>query len=66
MRRATAARAPSRRRPSRSRWWPGRCAGCLATNVRVRQAKDKGKIEIEFHGEEELERIFRALTERLS
>ena len=35
----------------------------LATNVRVRHAKDKGKIEIEFHGEEELERIFLLLTE---
>jgi ParB family chromosome partitioning protein len=35
----------------------------LNTNVRVRQTKDKGKIEIEFRGEEELERIFRALTE---
>jgi ParB family chromosome partitioning protein len=34
----------------------------LGTNVRVRQTKDKGKIEIEFRGEEELERIFRALT----
>lgn len=30
----------------------------LATNVRVKQTKDKGKIEIEFQGEEELERIF--------
>jgi ParB family transcriptional regulator, chromosome partitioning protein len=35
----------------------------LSTNVRVRQVKDKGKIEIEFRGEEELERIYRALTE---
>jgi len=35
----------------------------LQTNVRVRQMKDKGKIEIEFRGEEELERIFRALSE---
>jgi ParB family transcriptional regulator, chromosome partitioning protein len=35
----------------------------LGTNVRVRQTKDKGKIEIEFRGEDELERIFRALTE---
>jgi len=35
----------------------------LGTNVRVRQMKDKGKIEIEFRSEEELERIFRALTE---
>jgi ParB family transcriptional regulator, chromosome partitioning protein len=35
----------------------------LATNVRVRLAKDKGKIEIDFQGEEELERIFLLLTE---
>ncbi len=35
----------------------------LGTNVRVRQAKDKGKIEIEFHGEEDLERIYRLLIE---
>lgn len=35
----------------------------LGTNVKVRQAKDKGKIEIEFRGEEELQRIFRALTD---
>lgn len=35
----------------------------LGTNVRVRQTKDKGKIEIEFRGEEELQRIYRALTE---
>lgn len=35
----------------------------LQTNVRVRQVKDKGKIEIEFRGEDELERIYRALIE---
>lgn len=35
----------------------------LGTNVRVRQAKDKGKIEIEFRGEDDLERIYRALTQ---
>jgi ParB family chromosome partitioning protein len=35
----------------------------LGTNVRVRHVKDKGKIEIEFRDEEELERIYRALTE---
>lgn len=35
----------------------------LGTNVRVRQSAKKGKIEIEFHGEEDLERIFHALTE---
>lgn len=35
----------------------------LNTNVKVKLTKDKGKIEIDFHGEEELERIFRMLTE---
>lgn len=35
----------------------------LATNVRVKLAKDKGKIEIDFQGEEELDRIFRLLTD---
>jgi ParB family chromosome partitioning protein len=35
----------------------------LTTNVRVRQTANKGKIEIDFHGEEELERIFRLLAE---
>jgi len=34
----------------------------LGTNVRVRQGKDKNKIEIEFRGEEELERLFTLLT----
>ena len=35
----------------------------LSTNVRVRQTADKGKIEIDFHGEDELQRIYRALAE---
>lgn len=35
----------------------------LATNVRVKQTAEKGKIEIDFQGEEELERIFRLLSE---
>jgi len=35
----------------------------LMTTVRVRQTTNKGKIEIDFHGEEELERIMRLLTE---
>jgi ParB family transcriptional regulator, chromosome partitioning protein len=34
----------------------------LATNVRVKLAKDKGKIEIEFQSEEDLERIFALLA----
>ena len=33
----------------------------LSTNVRVRLVKEKGKIEIDFQGEEELDRIFRIL-----
>ena len=35
----------------------------LGTNVRVRLAQNKGKIEIEFHGDEDLERIYRLLAE---
>lgn len=35
----------------------------LETNVRVRLTPKKGKIEIDFHGEEDLERIFRMLVE---
>lgn len=35
----------------------------LGTNVRVRITKAKGKIEIDFQGEEDLERIYRLLTE---
>jgi len=35
----------------------------LATNVRVKLTKDKGKIEIDFQGEDELERIFLLLSE---
>jgi len=35
----------------------------LNTNVRVRVTPKKGKIEIDFQGEEDLERIFRTLTE---
>lgn len=35
----------------------------LGTNVRVRQTANKGKIEIDFQGEEELERIYGLLSE---
>jgi ParB family chromosome partitioning protein len=35
----------------------------LSTNVRVKQVSNKCKIEIEFQGEDELERIFRLLSE---
>jgi ParB family chromosome partitioning protein len=38
----------------------------LATNVRVRQTAKKGKIEIDFVDEEDLERIVRSLTEGVS
>jgi ParB family chromosome partitioning protein len=34
----------------------------LGTNVRVRQSKDKNKIEIEFRTEEDLDRIYALLT----
>jgi ParB family chromosome partitioning protein len=36
----------------------------LATNVRVKNAKDKGKIEIEFQNEDDLERILGLLVRR--
>ncbi len=35
----------------------------LGTGVRVRMTKTKGRIEIDFHGEDDLERIYRILTE---
>jgi len=35
----------------------------LGTNVRVRITQSKGKIEIDFHGEDDLERIYRILAE---
>ena len=34
----------------------------LGTNVRVKLAKDRGKIEIDFQGEEDLDRIYRLLS----
>jgi ParB family chromosome partitioning protein len=37
--------------------------GYLGTNVRIKQAKDKGKIEIYFHGEDDLQRVYSLLTE---
>jgi ParB family transcriptional regulator, chromosome partitioning protein len=36
----------------------------LATNVRVKLVKDKGKIEIDFQSEDELERIFKLLVDQ--
>jgi len=38
----------------------------LGTNVRVKQGKDKSKIEIEFRSEDELQRIFSLITEHES
>jgi ParB family chromosome partitioning protein len=38
-------------------------ARMLGTGVRVRLTKTKGKIEIDFHGDDDLERILRLLTE---
>jgi len=35
----------------------------LGTNVRVRLTKDRGKIEIDFQGEEDLDRIYRLLSQ---
>jgi len=35
----------------------------LGTNVRVKLAKDRGKIEIDFQGEEDLDRIYRLLAQ---
>lgn len=35
----------------------------LGTNVRVKLAKDRGKIEIDFHGEEDLDRIYALLAQ---
>ena len=40
-----------------------RLRNMLGTNVRVKLTPKKGKIEIDFHGEEDLERIFRQLTD---
>jgi ParB family chromosome partitioning protein len=35
----------------------------LGTNVRVKLTKDRGKIEIDFQGEEDLDRIYRLLSQ---
>lgn len=56
-------RAPRPATPKSFKVVARKLRGVLGTNVRVRQTAKKGKIEIEFHGEEDLERIFRALTE---
>jgi ParB family chromosome partitioning protein len=56
-------RAPRPATPKAFKLVARRLRRLLTTNVKVKLVKDKGKIEIEFHGEEELERIFRVLTE---
>jgi ParB family chromosome partitioning protein len=56
-------RAPRPATPKAFKLVARRLRRLLTTNVKVRLVKDRGKIEIEFHGEEELERIFRVLTE---
>jgi len=56
-------RAPRRQTPKSFKVVARKLRKILGTGVRVRQTEKKGKIEIEFHGEEELERIFRLLAE---
>ncbi|MDP2400382.1 MAG: ParB/RepB/Spo0J family partition protein [Actinomycetota bacterium] len=56
-------RAPRPQTPKSFKVVARRLRLVLGTGVRVKQAANKGKIEIEFHGEDDLERIFRLLTE---
>jgi len=58
-----AERAPRPATPKSFKVVARKLRSVLGTNVRVKQNDKKGKIEIEFHGEEDLERIFRMLTE---
>ncbi|MBW6467717.1 MAG: ParB/RepB/Spo0J family partition protein [Coriobacteriia bacterium] len=58
-----AERAPRPQTPKSFKIVARKLRRILGTGVRVKQTQQKGKIEIEFHGEEELERIFRLLTE---
>ncbi len=58
-----AERAPRPQTPKSFKIVARKLRRILGTGVRVKQTQKKGKIEIEFHGEEELERIFRLLTE---
>ena len=55
-------RAPRPATPKSFKTVARRLRRMLATNVRVKLAKDKGKIEIEFQNEEDLERIFAMLV----
>ncbi len=58
-----AERAPRPQTPKSFKVVARKLRKTLGTAVRVRQTANKGKIEIDFHGEDELERIFRVLTE---
>ncbi|HET6499115.1 MAG TPA: ParB/RepB/Spo0J family partition protein [Coriobacteriia bacterium] len=58
-----AERAPRPRTPKSFKIVARKLRRMLGTGVRVRQTSKKGKIEIEFHGEDELERIYRLLTD---
>ena len=58
-----AERAPRPQTPKSFKIVARKLRRILGTGVRVKQTQQKGKIEIEFHGEEELERIFKLLTE---
>ena len=58
-----AERAPRLTSPKSFRVVARKLRNMLGTNVRVRLTPKKGKIEIDFQGEDELERIFRLLIE---
>ena len=56
-------RAPRPATPKSFKTVARRLRRLLTTNVRVKLVKEKGKIEIEFQGEEDLDRIFALLTQ---
>lgn len=58
-----AERAPRPATPKSFKVVARRLRKLLGTNVRVKQGKDRGKIEIDFQTEDELERIYRLLAE---
>lgn len=57
------ARAPRPTTPKTYKVVARKLRRILGTNVRVKLVKDKGKIEIDFQGDDDLERIFVLLTE---
>jgi ParB family chromosome partitioning protein len=59
----TAAHSPRPVSPKSYRIVARKLRRLLGTNVRVRQTAEKGKIEIDFHGEEELARLYKLLSE---